>query len=135
LLFSLPPTEESGRKAAAGASPARGVAMHEYIQIMTTVAQQEDAESIARELLRQRLAACVQIIGPLKSYFWWQGKIDQAAEYLCIIKSRMDLYPRAEEAIMHVHPYDVPEIVATPIVAGAGGYLQWLGAELRVPEQ
>jgi periplasmic divalent cation tolerance protein len=109
--------------------------MHEYIQIMTTVAQQEDAETIARELLRQRLAACVQIIGPLKSFFWWQGKIDQAAEYLCIIKSRTDLYPRAEEAIMHVHPYDVPEIVATPIVAGAGGYLQWLGAELRVPEQ
>jgi len=109
--------------------------MHEYIQIMTTVDQQEEAEKIAHELLHKRLAACVQIIGPIKSYFWWQDKIEKAAEYLCLIKSRRDLYPTAEEAIKQMHPYEVPEIIAVPIAAGAGGYLQWLATELRTAEQ
>jgi periplasmic divalent cation tolerance protein len=109
--------------------------MDEYIQIMTTVEQQKDAETIAHQLLHKRLAACVQIIGPIKSYFWWQDKIDRAAEYICLIKSRKDLYSKAEEAITEVHPYDVPEIIAVPIVAGGGSYLQWLATELGLPEQ
>lgn len=109
--------------------------MHEFIQIMTTVEQQKDAEKIAHQLLHKRLAACVQIIGPIKSYFWWQDKIDRAAEYLCLIKSRRDLYSKAEEAIREVHPYEVPEIIAVPITAGADTYLQWLETELRAAEQ
>jgi periplasmic divalent cation tolerance protein len=109
--------------------------MDEYIQIMTTVEQQKDAETIAHELLNQKLAACVQILGPIKSLFWWQGKIDRAAEYICLIKSRMDLYPKAEAAILSVHPYDVPEIIAVPIAAGGGSYLQWLATELRTAER
>ena len=109
--------------------------MDEYLQIITTVEQQKDAETIAHELLNRRLAGCVQIIGPVKSYYWWQDKIERAPEYLCLIKSRKDLYPEVEETIRQAHPYDVPEIIAVPIAAGAAGYLQWLETELRVPEK
>jgi periplasmic divalent cation tolerance protein len=104
--------------------------MHKFIQITTTVEHKKDAETIARELLDKRLAACVQIVGPVTSHYWWKGTLDLATEYLCLIKSRKDLYPRAEAAISNMHPYDVPEIIATPIVAGGRDYLQWLDAEL-----
>ena len=109
--------------------------MADYIQISTTVEHKKDAETIARELLDKRLAACVQIVGPITSFYWWNDTIDQADEYLCLIKSREDLYPRAEAAIRNMHPYDVPEIIATPIVAGGRDYMQWLDAELCSPEK
>ncbi len=104
--------------------------MHDFIQITTTVEHKKDAETIARELLHKRLAACVQIVGPVTSHYWWNGTIDRATEYLCLMKSRKDLYPRAEAAIRNMHPYDVPEIIATPIVAGGRDYIEWLDAEL-----
>jgi periplasmic divalent cation tolerance protein len=112
-----------------------GVVMDEFIQISTTVEQKKDAETIANELLQKRLAACVQIVGPVTSYYWWNGTIDQAAEYLCLIKSRQDLYLRAEAAIRNMHPYEVPEIIATPIVNGSRDYKEWLAAELSSPEK
>ena len=109
--------------------------MADYIQISTTVEQKKDAEAIARELLDKRLAACVQIVGPLTSHYWWNNTIDRADEYLCLIKSRRDLYPEVEAAIQKNHPYEVPEIIATPIVAGAGDYMAWLDAELCSPDK
>ena len=108
--------------------------MDDYIQISTTVEHKKDAEAIARALLDKRLAACVQIMGPITSHYWWNDTIDQADEYLCLIKSRRDLYPQAEAAIKKNHPYEVPEIIATPIVAGGSDYMAWLAAELRGPE-
>lgn len=102
-----------------------------YIQVVTTVEKKTDAESIAKNLLEKRLAACVQILGPLSSYFHWQGKLDSATEYLCLIKSREDLYGELEAQIVNLHPYEVPEILAMPVIKGSGNYLNWLAGELK----
>jgi periplasmic divalent cation tolerance protein len=112
-------------------SKALGGGMTEYIQVFTTVGNKTDAEKIARSLVDKKLAACVQIIGPLTSYFHWQGKLDTAGEYLCLIKSRNDLFAELETAIKGLHPYDVPEILAVPVVKGAKEYLDWMAAELH----
>jgi periplasmic divalent cation tolerance protein len=105
--------------------------MTEFIQVLTTVEHKTDAEKIATILVEKRIAACVQIIGPLTSYFQWQGRLDSAREYLCLIKSRDDLFSELEAAIKNMHPYEVPEILATPITKGGKDYLNWLAAELR----
>lgn len=105
--------------------------MSGFVQIVTTVETAADARRIATALLEQRLAACVQIVGPITSHYWWQGKIEQASEYQCLIKSRQDLFAAVEAAIVAIHPYQTPEILAMPVVAGGNGYLAWLHAELR----
>jgi periplasmic divalent cation tolerance protein len=100
------------------------------IQVITTTETKADAQAIARAVVEKRLAGCVQIIGPITSTYWWQGEIETAEEWLCVIKSRQDLYQRLEEAIREVHPYDVPEILAVPVIAGSKSYLEWLDNEL-----
>lgn len=105
--------------------------MSGFVQIVTTVETADDAERIANALLTQRLAACVQIVGPITSHYWWQGAIEQAGEYQCWIKSRQDLFAAVEQAIVAIHPYQTPEILAMPVVAGGAGYLAWLDTELR----
>ena len=105
--------------------------MTEYIQVLTTVGNKADAEKIAGSLVAEKLAACVQILGPLTSYFHWQGKLDTAGEYLCLIKSRNDLFTELETAIKDIHPYEIPEILAIPVVKGGKEYLDWMAAELR----
>ena len=102
-----------------------------YIQVMTTTEHKADAEKIAKILVEKRLAACVQIVGPLTSYFHWQDNLDTAREYLCLIKSRDDLFAELEDAIKSEHPYEVPEIIATPITKGGKDYLNWMAAELK----
>ena len=105
--------------------------MSEAIQVMTTTASKDDAAKIARALVEGRLAACVQIIGPLTSVYRWQGAIEEAEEYLCLVKTQRDTYPRIEAAIREAHPYDVPEILAVPVVAGSSAYLDWLTSEVE----
>ena len=105
--------------------------MTEYIQVLTTVEHKTDAENIAKILVEKRIAACVQIIGPITSYFQWQGKLDSAQEYLCLIKSRDDLFSELESEVKSIHPYEVPELLATPIIKGGKEYLNWLAAELE----
>ena len=107
--------------------------MNEYIQVATTVATEEEAEAIAGLLVEQRLAACVQVIGPVTSHYRWQGNIETAGEYLCLAKSRATLYPEIEAAIKSIHPYEVAEIIAMPVIAGSKEYLAWLGAEVKEP--
>jgi len=104
--------------------------MAEHIQVITTVAQREDAERIARTLVEQRLAACVQVIGPVSSTYRWRGAIETAQEWQCWAKSRRDLYDAIEQAIRRIHPYEVPEILAVPVVAGSASYLAWLEGEV-----
>jgi len=107
--------------------------MEEYVQIATTVATAEEAATIAHMLVEKRLAACVQVLGPMSSCYRWQGKIERADEHLCLIKSKKDLFAEIEEAIRSVHSYEVPEIIALPICAGSREYLGWLASELRGP--
>jgi len=104
--------------------------MTDAVQVFTTTGKEDDARRIADALVERRLAACVQILGPVTSTYRWQGKIETAGEWLCIIKSRREVYEELEAAVRELHPYDVPEILALPVVAGSGDYLDWLRAAL-----
>jgi periplasmic divalent cation tolerance protein len=108
-------------------------AMTQYIQVVTTTGSREDAERIAKMLVERRLAACVQISGPITSTYRWEGAIETASEYQCTAKSRLDLFAQLEQAIREIHPYQTPEILATQIFAGSAAYLGWLDAELQPP--
>jgi periplasmic divalent cation tolerance protein len=103
----------------------------EYVQVLTTASSEEEAERIASALLDRRLAACVQVLGPITSRYRWQGELERATEWQCLAKTEASAYPAVEEAIGAIHSYDEPEIIATPIVAGSEGYLAWVGESLR----
>ncbi|MBI4632708.1 MAG: divalent-cation tolerance protein CutA [Deltaproteobacteria bacterium] len=104
--------------------------MRKFIQVLTTTEKREDAERIARLLVEKRLAACVQIVGPVMSAYRWKGKVEETEEWQCLIKSREDLFSEVEKTVRSVHPYETPEIIATAILAGSGDYLEWLQDEL-----
>jgi len=104
--------------------------LEEYIQVLTAAEKKEDAEKIAKVLVEKRLAGCVQIIGPIESTYWWKGNVETAEEWLCFIKSKKVLYEELEKAIKEIHPYEIPEIIAIPIVGGSKVYLEWLSNEL-----
>ena len=105
--------------------------MTDAIQVITTTESKAQAGAIARALLEERLAACVQVVGPITSRYWWGGAIEEAEEWLCLIKTSAEAFERLERAIKAAHPYDVPEILAVPVVAGSGDYLAWLHNEVR----
>jgi periplasmic divalent cation tolerance protein len=105
--------------------------MTECIQVFTTTSTESDARKIATALVKQRLAACVQVLGPLASTYHWQGKIESNEEWLCLIKSTTELYPELEATIRELHPYEVPEILAVPVLTGCQDYLDWLKTELK----
>ena len=100
--------------------------MTEAIQVVTTTGSPEDARKIAAELVERRLAACVQVSGPVESLYRWKGEVQSDQEWLCTIKTSRDRYAGVEEAIRELHPYDEPEILALPILQGSAGYLRWL---------
>lgn len=103
--------------------------MAEYLQVVTTTARRDEAEQIARTLVDERLAACVQIVGPITSIYRWKGILESSEEWQCWAKTRRDLYDRVEQAIRRGHPYEVPEILAIPVLAGSASYLAWIDAE------
>ena len=102
-----------------------------HVQVLTTVGSEEDAERISVALVERRLAACVQTVGPIASRYRWQGAVETAREWQCLAKTEASRYPEVESAIRELHPYDEPEILATPIVAGSAGYLAWVSESLR----
>jgi len=102
----------------------------DYVQVVTTTETKTDAQAIASAVVEKRLGACAQIVGPITSTYWWQGQVETAEEWLCLIKGRRDLYAELEKAILEVHPYEVPEILAVPVVEGSRRYLAWLDGEL-----
>ncbi|HEY2882059.1 MAG TPA: divalent-cation tolerance protein CutA [Pirellulales bacterium] len=101
----------------------------EFLQVVTTTSTQDEARKIAAALVENRLAACVQIIGPVESVYRWQGKIETAAEWQCWIKTRRARFEELKTAISKLHSYDVPEILALPICDGSARYLRWLADE------
>ena len=103
--------------------------MAEYIQVVTTTDSSDLAGRIAQTLLGSRVAGCVQVFGPVQSKYWWKGKIEEAEEWVCMIKARSADYERIEALIRQAHSYDVPEILAFPIQQGSRRYLEWLEAE------
>ncbi len=105
--------------------------MGEYIEVLTTASQKEDADRIAKELIEKGLAACVQVLGPIISHYKWKDRVECATEWLCIIKTRSELYDELERAIKEVHPYETPEIIVTPIINGSNEYFAWMDEALE----
>jgi len=102
-----------------------------YIIVLATTNSKQEAENIAQKLLEQKLIACANIVGPVSSHFHWGGKVEQAEEFLVLMKSRLDLFDAISERVKALHSYEVPEVVALPIVAGSKAYLDWLGTSLQ----
>ncbi len=103
--------------------------MAEFITVQTTIDSKEGAQKIAEAIVGKHLAACAQVSGPITSTYWWQGKMEQAEEWICTAKTRSELYNKLEQAIREVHTYDVPEILAVNVVAGNADYLNWISQE------
>jgi periplasmic divalent cation tolerance protein len=104
--------------------------MTDKIVVLSTCESPEEAAKVARQLVESRLAACVNIVPSVRSVYRWQGKIEDAAECLLVIKSRRDLFARLREAIAGMHSYEVPEVLALPVVDGSESYLAWLDREV-----
>ena len=103
--------------------------MPEFVQILTTVGNQEEARRIADALIERRLAGCVHIVGPVESVYRWQGKIETASEWQCWIKTRREQYEAVAGVIRELHSYELPEILVLPVIAGSPAYLKWLADE------
>ena len=101
------------------------------IVIFVTASAEEEAHRIAELLLNQRKAACINIMPKVDSLFWWQGKLDSARESLLIIKTRASLLPEIVDLVKSVHSYEVPEIIAMPIIGGNEEYLKWIDNEVK----
>ena len=107
--------------------------VEKFVQTVTTTARRADARRIGRALVDRRLAACVQIVGPIESIYRWQGKVATTREWLCLVKTTRARYTQVAAAIEALHPYDTPEIIALPIAAGSRRYLDWLASSVRPP--
>jgi periplasmic divalent cation tolerance protein len=94
--------------------------------VLVTAPNQTDAHAIARALVGDGLAACVNVLGPIRSIYRWRGAIEDEAEYLLLIKTRARLYARLERRVQELHSYEVPEVIALAIEAGSAAYLKWL---------
>jgi periplasmic divalent cation tolerance protein len=105
--------------------------MTDKIVVLSTCAAEADAERLARALVDGRLAACVNVVPGVRSFYRWKGKIDCSEEFLLVVKTSRDLFPALCAEIERLHPYEVPELLALPVVAGAENYLSWFQANLR----
>ncbi len=99
---------------------------NQFILILSTIHSQKAAEKIATTLVREKLAACVNITSKIRSVYPWKGKLCRDDEVLMILKTRKSLYKKLEKRIRSLHPYEVPEIIALPIARGSRDYLKWL---------
>ncbi len=100
--------------------------MPDYIEVTVTIDNKKIAVRIANELLDKRLAACVQISGPVESFYEWDGKRTRTREWKLAIKTRDDIFSMVEKAVKELHPYAVPEIIIRKIEGGSGDYLEWI---------
>jgi periplasmic divalent cation tolerance protein len=109
--------------------------MTDKILVLSTCAGIDEARALAGKLVEERLAACVNIVPGLESVYHWQGSVERSSEVLLVIKTRRSLLAELARRIETLHTYTVPEVIATPIVAGSEGYLFWLDRELKPEEE
>ncbi|MFH1281267.1 MAG: divalent-cation tolerance protein CutA [Candidatus Omnitrophota bacterium] len=102
-----------------------------YIIVLVTAKDKKEAQKISVGLVKAKLAACVNIVDGVNSIFFWAGKIDQAKELLLLIKSKQEKLSQIIKLVRSLHSYEVPEIIAIPIIAGDRPYLRWIDAALR----
>jgi periplasmic divalent cation tolerance protein len=100
--------------------------MTEAVIVFVTVPSRDEGERLAEALVGEQLAACVNIIGPIRSIYRWQGEVCRDDEHLLLIKTTRPCYAALEARVQALHPYDVPEIIAVPVEAGSAAYLEWI---------
>ena len=103
--------------------------------MITSLPDREAAQQLASRLVKERLAACVNILAPCESVYRWQGQIETAQEITLLIKTLRTHYGKVEKIIRQCHPYELPEIIAVPVTDGLPAYLEWLAAETINPDQ
>ncbi len=108
----------------------RSPLMNGFIVVYVTVGSPDEGDKLAHALVEERLAACVNRVGHVRSTYRWQGKVEQGEEDLLIIKTKGELFDRLRKRVQELHSYSVPEIIALPILGGSEEYLQWLGEQL-----
>ncbi len=108
------------------------VSLSDNLLVLCTCPDGNVAEYLAHTLVEKKLAACVSITGTIQSVYSWQGKIQQDTEVLLLIKTTTEGWANLEQALLDLHPYDVPEIIAMPIVAGSKDYLNWVGENVCI---
>ena len=113
------------------AFPWRGQLKSDYIVILVTCKDRQEAEKITQQLLSEHLIACGNIVSSVTSFFFWAGKIDKAEECLIIMKSRLDLFAAVAEQVKRLHSYEVPEVLALPLVDASKAYLDWMSVVLK----
>ena len=104
--------------------------MTDYIVVYVTVPEKE-ALTLARTLVDEHLAACINIVPGIRSIYWWKGEVEDEPEVLCIMKTRSNLFEALRDRVRQLHSYDVEEIIALPIVAGNQPYLDWIKENTR----
>jgi periplasmic divalent cation tolerance protein len=103
--------------------------MHQLIAVLTNVPDMECAQRIARRVIEQKLAACVNILPAVQSIYRWNGAVEETSEIPLLIKTTTDRYDELEAAITALHPYDVPEVIVLPVTTGLPAYLAWVASE------
>lgn len=103
---------------------------NDFAVILITTSQDEESQLIARALLEQKIAACINIIPQISSLFWWKRKIEQERESMLVVKTRIKLIDEVVRLVKEVHSYEVPEIIALPVVGGNHDYLEWIDHEV-----
>lgn len=106
----------------------------DYIVVFITTPQTEEAKKIADKLIREKLAACVNIIPQVNSIFWWENRVDKAEESLLVIKTKKPLLSKLITYVKQIHSYSVPEIIALPIIGGNEDYLKWIDESVKKEE-
>lgn len=104
--------------------------MSEFVVAYVTVGSSDEGDRLSHALVEERLAACVNRIGSVKSVYRWQGKVEESEEELLVIKTKEALFPRLKKRIQELHSYAVPEVIALPILHGSESYLVWLEEQL-----
>jgi periplasmic divalent cation tolerance protein len=104
--------------------------MTDKIIVFSTCGSKEEAENLARRLLEEHVAACVNVISPVRSFYWWKGAIEEATEWLLAIKTSRALFDRVRATLESAHSYELPEVLALPVVEGSPNYLAWMEGEL-----
>lgn len=102
----------------------------EFVLVLVTVGSRQEAERLAEALVGERLAACVNVVGPVLSIYRWQGAVERADEHLLVIKARADGFAALSARVHALHSYDTPEVIALPLTAAAEPYLHWLATSL-----
>jgi periplasmic divalent cation tolerance protein len=95
-------------------------------QVTTTLPDQATAEQLGATLVQERLAACAQVVGPISSIYWWQGRVERSGEWYCHLKTTRARLPDIQRRVLELHPYELPELVAVPLVDGDQRYLKWI---------